>query len=122
MFKNPQASLNKNNNIIFSEFLKEVENGRVVEVRIQGNNIQGIMSNGKEFNTYSPNYPNLIEKLTETGVSISATPLDEKNAITFWSTFVLVSNVAFNCSMDFFHETNARRKGGAMALADQKPK
>ena len=61
MFKNPQASLNKNNNIIFSEFLKEVENGRVVEVRIQGNNIQGIMSNGKEFTTYSPNYPNLIE-------------------------------------------------------------
>ena len=29
MFKNPQRSINKNNTIIFSEFLSEVDNGRV---------------------------------------------------------------------------------------------
>ena len=78
MFKNPQTSQKKNDNLIFSEFLKEVENGRVVEVNIQGNNINGLMSDGKRFTTYSPNYPNLIEKLSETGVSISAAPIDEK--------------------------------------------
>ena len=32
----------------------------------------------KKFTTYSPNDPNLIEKLSEKGVSISASPLDEK--------------------------------------------
>ena len=32
MFKNPQRSINQQNNIIFSEFLSEVENGRVVQV------------------------------------------------------------------------------------------
>ena len=66
MFKNPQNLQNKNNKtIIFSEFLTEVDNGRVVEVQIQGNNINGVYSNGNSFKTYSPNDPNLIEKLSD---------------------------------------------------------
>ena len=32
MFKNPQGSITQKNNIIFSEFLSEVDNGRVVQV------------------------------------------------------------------------------------------
>lgn len=36
MFKNPQRSIGQKNNIIFSEFLSEVDNGRVVKVEIQG--------------------------------------------------------------------------------------
>ena len=40
MFKNPQRSIGTKNNIIFSEFLSEVENGRVVQVEIQGKNIK----------------------------------------------------------------------------------
>ena len=49
MFKNPQGSVRNNNTIIFSEFLSEVENGRVVQVEIQGKNIKGVLSNGKSF-------------------------------------------------------------------------
>ena len=45
MFKGTDRTLNQKNNIIFSNFLTEVDNGRVVEVQIQGNNIKGIMSN-----------------------------------------------------------------------------
>ena len=48
--------------IAFSKFLEEVDNGRVVEVEIQGNNISGTLSDGSKFNTYSPNYPELVEK------------------------------------------------------------
>ena len=62
MFKNPQGTITQKNNIIFSEFLSEVDSGRVVQVEIQGNNIRGVMSNGEKFITYSPNDPNLIEK------------------------------------------------------------
>ena len=61
MFKNPQGSVNKKNNIIFSEFLSQVDNGRVVQVEIQGKNIKGVMSNGEVFNTYVPDDPNLIQ-------------------------------------------------------------
>ena len=75
MFKNPQANIKNSNPVIFSEFLTEVENGNVVKVEIQGNNIRGVLSNGNSFTTYSPNDPNLIEKLSSRGVSISAAPI-----------------------------------------------
>ena len=110
MFKNPQSSMKQSNNIIFSEFLTEVDNGRVVQVEIQGKKIKGVMSNGKTFNTYAPDDPNLIQKLSEKGVSISASPLEEKNAIIIRCSFVLVPNASFNCCLDLFYETNAGRQ------------
>ena len=36
MFKTPQGTMAQKNNIIFSEFLTEVDNGRVVQVEISG--------------------------------------------------------------------------------------
>ena len=51
--------------IIFSDFLVSVDKGEVLKVEIQGNNIKGVYSNGNTFSTYSPNDPNLIEKLSE---------------------------------------------------------
>ena len=77
MFKNPQSNLRGNNQIIFSDFLTSVDNGEVLKVDIQGNNIKGVYSNGNSFSTYAPNDPNLIEKLSDKGVSISAAPLEE---------------------------------------------
>ena len=65
MFKNPQSNIRGGNQVIFSEFLTSVENGEVLKVEIQGNNIKGVYSNGNSFSTYSPNDPNLIEKLSD---------------------------------------------------------
>ena len=122
MFKNPQASLNKSDTIIFSQFLKEVENGRVVEVQIQGNNINGLMSDGKQFKTYSPNYPNLVEKLSDTGVSISAAPIDEKmpsllGVLLSWFPMLLLIAVWI-----FFMRQMQGGKGGAMGFGRSKAK
>ena len=64
MFKNPQSNIRGNNQIIFSDFLTSVDNGEVLKVDIQGNNIKGVYSNGNSFSTYAPNDPNLIEKDT----------------------------------------------------------
>ena len=122
MFKNPQGSTSKKQNIIFSEFLSEVENGRVVQVEIQGNNIRGIMSNGEKFTTYSPNDPNLIEKLSDKGVSISAAPLDEKMPSIFgillsWFPMLLLIAVWI-----FFMRQMQGGKGGAMGFGRSKAK
>jgi len=122
MFKNPQINSSKNNSIIFSEFLSEVDNGRVVEVQIQGNNIQGILSNGEQFKTYSPNDPNLIEKLTEKGVNISASPLDEKmpsllGVLLSWFPMLLLIAVWI-----FFMRQMQGGKGGAMGFGRSKAK
>ena len=107
MFKNPQSNVRGGNQIIFSDFLTSVDNGEVLKVEIQGNNIKGVYSNGNSFTTYAPNDPNLIEKLSEKGVSISAAPLMKKCLLCLVFSF-MVSNVVVNCSLDFLHETNAR--------------
>jgi ATP-dependent Zn protease len=108
MFKNPQSNVRGGNQVIFSEFLTSVDNGEVLKVEIQGNNIKGVYSNGNSFTTYSPNDPNLIEKLSDKGVSISAAPIRRKNAIFIWCFTFMVSNVVINCCLDFLYETNAR--------------
>ncbi len=122
MFKNPQGSINQKNKIIFSEFLSEVENGRVVQVEIQGNNVNGIFSNGQKFSTYVPNDPNLIEKLSERGVSISASPLEEKMPSLFgvllsWFPMLLLIAVWI-----FFMRQMQGGKGGAMGFGRSKAK
>ena len=78
MFKNPQSNIKSNNQIIFSDFLNSVDKGEVLKVEIQGNNIKGVYSDGNSFSTYAPNDPNLIQNLSDKGVSISAAPIDEK--------------------------------------------
>ena len=122
MFKNPQGSFNQNNKIIFSKFLSEVEDGRVVQVEIQGNNVNGVFSNGQKFSTYVPNDPNLIEKLSERGVSISASPLEEKmpsllGVLLSWFPMLLLIAVWI-----FFMRQMQGGKGGAMGFGRSKAK
>ena len=78
MFQDPNKINSKTNTLAFSNFLNEVDAGRVVEVQIQGNNISGVLADGKTFSTYSPNYPELVEKLSAKGVSIIASPQEDK--------------------------------------------
>ena len=49
MFKNPQPNVRGGDKIIFSDFLTSVDNGEVLKVEIQGNNIKGVYSNGNKF-------------------------------------------------------------------------
>ena len=78
MFQDPNKINSQKNSLAFSNFLDEVDAGRVVEVQIQGNNISGILADGEKFTTYSPNYPELVEKLSSKGVSIIASPQEDK--------------------------------------------
>ena len=78
LFQDPRGVKLQDDKIAFSKFLEEVDAGRVVQVEIQGNNIKGILSDGSKFNTYSPNYPELVGKLSEKGVNIVASPVEDK--------------------------------------------
>jgi cell division protease FtsH len=68
---------NGNANLAFSDFLGEVEGGRVSEVTIQGNTIQGHFGDGRAFTTYTPSDPGLVDRLRAGGVRISAAPPEE---------------------------------------------
>ena len=122
MFKNPHNTVNAKDRINFSKFLSEVDNGRVVQVEIKGNNIEGVLSDGKRFTTYAPNDPNLIEKLSDKGVTISAAPLDEKMPSLFgillsWFPMLLLIAVWI-----FFMRQMQGGKGGAMGFGRSKAK
>ena len=63
--------------ISFSDFLIATDTGNVSEVNIRGNKIEGYFDDGRPFSTYSPNYPNLVDKLNSPGVKITAEPADK---------------------------------------------
>ena len=62
--------------IPFSELLNEVERGSVADVTIKGNQVSGHFSDGRSFTTYLPPDANLVDRLAERNVRISAVPDD----------------------------------------------
>ena len=121
VFKNSQRDYSSVT-FTYSTLLDKAENGDIKSVEIQGNNIKGVYSNGKSFITYSPNDPNLIEKLSSKGVSISAAPIDEKMPSLFgvllsWFPMLLLIAVWI-----FFMRQMQGGKGGAMGFGRSKAK
>ena len=60
--------------ISFSQLLAEVDAGNISDVEIAGDNITGHYSDGREFETFSPSDPTLVQRLYNSGVSITAKP------------------------------------------------
>ena len=66
-------------NIVYSDFMRSVDQGQISEVLVQGDNIRGRYLNGKVFQTYAPKDPNLISTLRNKGVRISAEPAEQNS-------------------------------------------
>jgi len=64
-------------NLAFSDFLQMVDSQQVNSVMIQGPNISGQLSDNRNFVTYAPNDPSLVERLTRNKVKITAAPQDD---------------------------------------------
>ena len=60
--------------ISFSQFLNEVDQGRVKDVLMHGSEIHGTFADGRTFQTYAPSDPTLIQRLYGKGVNITARP------------------------------------------------
>ncbi len=58
----------------FSDFLSSVQNGRIAEVTIQGQEVTGTYTDGGTFKTFAPDGADLVTPLTERGVEITARP------------------------------------------------
>ena len=121
LFQNPKQAV-VSDKIAFSTFLKNVDDGRVMQVEITGNYIEGIMSDGTTFNTYSPNDPNLVERLTTKGIDITALPQEDKmpsllGVLLSWFPMLLLIGVWI-----FFMRQMQGGKGGAMGFGRSKAK
>jgi len=73
LFQNP-GRRDQSQEISFSQLLSEVDQGRVRDVLIQGQEIYGTFTDGRGFQTYAPGEPTLVQRLYAKGVSISARP------------------------------------------------
>ena len=76
LFQN-KGSRGNYSSLAFSDFLSEVESGRINEVTIQGNTIKGHFNDGRAFSTYTPNDPGIVDRLRSGNVRISAAPKEE---------------------------------------------
>ena len=106
---------NSKNTINFSDFINKVENSEVTEVKIKGNDLNGVLKDGSTFYTYLPYYPNLIEKLYAKGVAINSLPLISKSekitsGLLGWLPFLIM------IGLWIFFAKGASGKGGGGAF------
>jgi cell division protease FtsH len=98
----------------YSDFVKNVEAGKVESVTIRGNLVSGKLKEGAEFRTYIVDSPELIRTLRERGVRITVKPPDQNpwymSALITWFPMVLFIGVWI-----FF--MRQMQGGGAKALS-----
>jgi len=70
----PGAGHSSDTQIAYSDFIGEVNAGRVREVAIQGRTISGHLSDNRTFQTYAPEDATLSQRLIDKGVRVIAKP------------------------------------------------
>ena len=89
LFQNP-GQRPTSQEITFSQLLTEVDQGRVREVTIAGNEVTGHFTDNRAFATYAPNDPTLVQTLYKKNVSIAAKPPSDGNS---WLVTLLVNGL-----------------------------
>jgi|UniRef100_A0A8J4HAR4 cell division protease FtsH len=72
----PSASHQAANQVAYSDFIGDMNAGHVRDVVIQGRTITGQLADGRSFQTYTPEDPTLVQRLTDKGVRVIAKPED----------------------------------------------
>jgi cell division protease FtsH len=72
----PGTNHTNSTQIAYSDFITEVNSGRVRDVVIQGRTVSGQLNDGRTFQTYTPEDPALVKTLTDKNVRVIAKPED----------------------------------------------
>jgi cell division protease FtsH len=96
--------------ISFSELLTQIDQGRVHDVTIAGNEITGHFSDNRPFTTYAPNDPNLVQKLQSKNVAISAKPATDGNS---WLMTLLINGLPLLLFLGVWIFMARQMQGGA---------
>lgn len=105
----------------YSDFIAAVDAGKVSTVTVQGNEIIGKFSDGKEFRSYKPTDAMLSEKLLEKKINISAKPEEEK--VSWFSIFISWFPLLFLVGVWIFFMRQMQGGGGkAMAFGKSRAK
>jgi cell division protease FtsH len=75
LFNKPKPAQEKLN---YSDFVSAMEAGKVSSVTIQGNDLFGKFTDGKEFKSYKPSDADISDTLLEKKITVTAKPEEEK--------------------------------------------
>jgi cell division protease FtsH len=73
----PGASHTNATQVAYSDFIADVNAGRVRDVVIQGRTVTGQLNDGHAFQTYTPEDPTLVKSLTDKNIRVIAKPEDD---------------------------------------------
>ncbi len=121
LFQNP-GQKTASQEINFSQLMTEVDQGRVREVTIAGNEISGHFTDNHAFSLYAPNDPTLVQTLVKKNVTISAKPPSDGNS---WLITLLVNGLpllAFLALWVFVSRQMQGAGGKAMGFGKSKAK
>ncbi len=121
LFQNP-GQRTQTTEISFSQLLTEVDQGRVREVTIAGNEVSGHFNDNRAFTTYAPNDPSLVQTLYKKNVAITARPPSDGNS---WLVTLLINGlplIAFLGVWIFLSRQMQGAGGKAMGFGKSKAK
>ena len=113
----------------FSEFLSKVDEGQIADATIRssltkGSVVTGHLNDGTAFVTQTPDYPNLVDRLTAKNVRISAVNDDGKSD-SMWSAFLSGwLPILFLVAVYYFfaRQMQGGGKGGALGFGKSRAK
>jgi cell division protease FtsH len=84
--------------VAYSDFLRDVDNQKIADATIQGNQVRGHYTDGRQFSVNVPNDPNLVSRLVDRNVRVSAAPVDDNmhpllSVLISWFPFLVLIGV-----------------------------
>ncbi|MBB6465418.1 ATP-dependent zinc metalloprotease FtsH [Aminobacter carboxidus] len=123
LFQTPQTR-GASSEVAYSQFLQDLDSGRVKTVTIAGDRISGTYIDGSStgFQTYSPGDPTLVSRLEQKNVTINARPENDGSGSIFsvllsWLPMILILGVWI-----FFMRQMQSGSGRAMGFGKSKAK
>jgi cell division protease FtsH len=102
--------------VVYSQFIQEVKEGRIAKVTIDGRVLRGVTNDGKRFNTYAPSDPWLVSDLLKNNVVVEAKPDEEPSLLMniFVSWFPMLLLIAV--WVFFMRQMQGGGRGGAFSF------
>ncbi len=104
--------------VIFSDFMAQLERGDVVKVTIKGHQISGQLKNASQIRTYAAEYPDLVKMLREKNVQIEVVPSGENPW--YMSVLMTLAPLAFFLGMWVFLMRRMQPGNTALSLVKSK--
>lgn len=70
--------------VAYSDFLKNLDDGKISKVVVRGLAIDGVDKDGNAFSTYDPRDPELVRKLLDRDVTVAAGPYEDRSPFLHW--------------------------------------